>query len=100
MSIPLKDVTGIGEYVGPDPNLFGEPALVFCLQNGRVLAQFDNESLVIDGEFAGDTWHEFDRKDFLLDSDAAEVKAGFVLAGFAAAIVLIILFAGAITGGW
>lgn len=67
--IPLEKVTDIGEYIGDEPALFGESALLFVRADGKVLAQFDNPLLVLDGEFVGETWHEFDRSDFMTDDD-------------------------------
>lgn len=67
--IPLEKVTTIGEYVGNDPALFGECALLFIRADGKVLAHFDNPMLVYDGDFVGDAWHEFERSDFMTDDD-------------------------------
>lgn len=61
-----------GTYIGPDTRLQGQRALLredetTGLVTPRLLAQFDNIGLVVDGIQMGFCWHLFERKDFNID---------------------------------
>ena len=54
----IEEATETGTYVGPDESLLGETALLFYQRGGKVLAQFEDGMVIVNGEYAGDCWHE------------------------------------------
>ena len=62
-----------GTYIGTDPALKGETALLRHDGDLTVLAQFDNMELVTNpGECLYAGWHQFLRSDFEEDTDDGE----------------------------
>jgi hypothetical protein len=61
-----------GTYVGDEPRLFGQTALIRFGDLGELLAQFDNLQLSIGGKMMAFGWHTFADRDFELDPSTKE----------------------------